>query len=334
MRFFLSLRFFKTSMLVVFLVNAFSSSFAQDDVDIDYNALMQGKLSAMMKGQSVEDMDKEEEMLIAMLASGSCETALEAVGSFFAGSVVEKVEDKTKIAIAASLDVTTALFTEKEIRKAKKEVQRMKEEQKQIKIDRAIVATTTAIYEGYQTLMSYVEQISEAYQTFTYAKRVYEDIQEAALAYQKISFDGVIHINTLYDLDKWLNPYQKRMRREYLVSYLDRLDNIAKLLKKILAPVSEGGFRAGDSWRMNKLEELDLELRSMISGIYRMHRWCMAHVSRNRTIAVGIIVDKSCWDFGSYHYRGDYKKMNDEGWKFVYNKTDEEVESGINSISQ
>ena len=306
--------------------------FAQDVSDVDYDALMQGKLSAMMNAQSLDDMCDEESVLLGLLAAGTGETALEAVGAFFAGSIVENVEDKTKIAIAASLDVTTALFTKKEIRKAKKEIQKMKEEQKQIKTDRAIVATTTAIYEGYKTLMMYIEQISEAYQTFSYAKQVYEDLTEAALAYQKVSFDGVVHINTLYDFEKWLDPYQRRARRLYLVSYLDRLDNISKLLKQILAPVSEGGFRAGDSWRMNKLEELDGELRRMISGIYRMHHRCLAHVRSNRSIAVGIIVEKSCWDFGSYEYRNCYARLNEDGWKYIYNVSDEEAEAAIGMI--
>lgn len=320
------------NFFVVFLISP-CYSFAQDEINVE--KIAQQKLSAMMRDQSDEDMERESKLLLELLGTGSAETVLEGVISFFGGgSAVSECEDKVKIAIAASLDVTTALFVEEEARKAKIEIKEKKEEQKHIKTDRAIVSTTTAIYEGYKTLLMYIEQISEAYQTFTYANKVFEDIKNACIAYQNVSFDGVVRIHTFYDLDKWLDPYQKRARRLYLVSYLDRLENITDIVKKILAPVSEGGFRAGDSWRMRKLEEFDKELRGMISGIYRMHNWCMSCASANKQTAFGIILDEACWDFDSYYYRRSYERVNTEGWKYIHDISEDDVNASIASISE
>lgn len=307
------------SVFILFFLMLFQlSAFSQEEV-ISNEELMKGKLKGMMQSQSLDEALLEEKALNnLLLAAGGGEEAGEAVLSIFAGGVVSEVEDKVKIAIAASLDVTTALYVEEQARKAKVEIEKREEEKKQIKKDRAIVGTTTGIYEGYKTILSYIEEISEVYQTFTYAKQVYKDIEKAAEAYQRVSLYGVVHIHTLYDLEKWLNPDEKKFKNNYLKFYIDRLENITELVKKILLPVKEGGFRAGDSWRMRKLEELDLEIRSLIAGIYRMHRWCMARARANREIHLGIIVDKACWDFNSYHYQQSYSRVDVDGFKTMY----------------
>lgn len=273
---------------------------AEIDVSALSNADIQKMMESSIKDQKVESLEDECTALLAIAAASEAtgETVLNILPWTQAFS--QKGQDAVKIALAASISVNSALEAEYGVSEMKDILKSIEKQKKQHETQKVIIDASRKLYETYQTLLMYYEEISELFRDFKEFKRLYdEEIPELINIHEKYC----IVIYSLYDLDRFFTATDINFYVQQKDYYSKEIEEILNLANKVfLTPVKEGGFRANDSWRMQALAEMHLHYRHLRRGLVSDIRYIEHLVFNARVTERTLMVKASFFDYDTYAY--------------------------------
>ena len=270
------------------------------DVSSMDNVQMKAYFDDILSKDNGEKAEETNAALYAAMASGEAagETVLTILP--WTQAFASKGQDAIKIALAASIGATATLITKYSLEEARDLKKETEKHQNIHKANKTITKTCDEIYEVYQTLLMYYEEISEAINGYKEFKRFVEvELPELVGSIEHLS----IVLTSLYDLDDYFDLLDRQFYFKKYELYIQRSNKIAELAKEVfLTPYKEGGFRASDSWRMHQLALLHLEVRDLRRSVLYDIRQIQHLIFNSRRRGALLTIKSSFFDYNTYAY--------------------------------
>ena len=166
-----------------------------------------------------------------------------------------------------------------------------------VKTGNKILDLATGLYQGYQTLVAYMETVNEAIQGAKEVKQLKDYAEKIINLYDE--YGVTFGKNGLYELDKYLNPAQKR---HYCEQMQNRIDQVQYVIEQTtyLTGTKSLGVTYSDSWRLMQFRELLRQMQILEADMYGLISTTMYLCQINYRNDQFVDCMERCWNFWDY----------------------------------
>lgn len=271
---------------------------------LSIQAQAQEELSSAVTEADIEQIDKilGTHCALAIIVSGAAEEGGEAVGASIPilGPILAKGEEGILAGCTAMQIAINAEMENHMIKTTNRLAKQTKEEKEIITIQKRSLELLNTLYNTYETILMYAEEVSEIIKESIIIKQISEDIREIVDIYAVYGYH--IEINSLYDFEKILSPRHQQYYRSKMLKNVERAERIVSEAKKVISNKKEGGYVANDNWRMVKLREMHIDLRSILFDMKMTELTAMYYINKYKNNQATITIKESLFNHETYSH--------------------------------
>lgn len=162
-----------------------------------------------------------------------------------------------------------------------------------------ILNTALAVYSIYKKMMAHVETVGAIYSTCRELKELEESLERLYNLY--VEFGVRFAPNSLYDLDKYLNPVDQAYYKSVLYNTHEQIERIGKQVGIVFGKSGDKDEKSGDYFRLNEIRRLTVEVKILERDMYKLMSLVTYLVQINWHNQQVVEIKETMWNFWDYN---------------------------------